>query len=110
MRSARTIRSIDPVGYVGSIFMHPFALALMAAMSGMPHPALMVATAAASRLVLCSCVERAFGLPRQPYWLVPLHDLISFAVFATSFLGSAVIWRGHSYRVLADGALKQEPS
>jgi ceramide glucosyltransferase len=110
MRSARTIRSIDPVGYVGTIFMHPFALALLAAMIGMPHPALMVATAVACRVVLCSCVERAFGLSRQPYWLVPLHDLISFAVFVSSFLGSAVVWRGHSYHVLADGALKQDPS
>jgi ceramide glucosyltransferase len=110
MRAARTIRSIDPVGYVGTIFVHPFVLALMAAMSGMPHPALMVATAVACRLVLCSCVERAFGLPRQPYWLVPLHDLISFGVFATSFAGSAVVWRGHSYRVLAGGALRQDPN
>ncbi|HEY7302080.1 MAG TPA: bacteriohopanetetrol glucosamine biosynthesis glycosyltransferase HpnI [Xanthobacteraceae bacterium] len=110
MRSARTIRSIDPVGYVGTIFMHPFTLALLAATIGMPHPALMIATAVACRVVLCSCVERAFGLPRQPYWLVPLHDLISFAVFVTSFLGSAVVWRGHIYRVLADGALKQDRS
>src|SRR5207237_10443041 len=62
MRSARTIRSIDPVGYIGSIFMHPFVLALLAAMSGMPHPALMIATAAACRVVLCSCVQRAFAL------------------------------------------------
>jgi ceramide glucosyltransferase len=110
MRSARTIRSIDPIGYIGTIFMHPFVLALMAAMSGMPQPALMVATAVASRLVLCSCVERAFELPRQPYWLVPLHDLISFGVFAASLVGSAVVWRGHSYRVLADGALRQDPN
>jgi ceramide glucosyltransferase len=110
LRSARTIRSIDPVGYIGAIFMHPFTLALMAAMTGIPHPALTIATAGAARLVLCSCVERAFGLPRQPYWLVPLHDVISFAIFVTSFLGSVVVWRGHSYRVLADGALKQDPS
>jgi ceramide glucosyltransferase len=110
MRSARTIRSIDPVGYVGTIFMHPFTLALLAALVGMPHPALMVATAVTSRLVLCSCVERAFGLPRQQHWLVPVHDLISFMIFVTSFLGSAVVWRGHSYRVLADGALKQDQS
>jgi ceramide glucosyltransferase len=110
LRSARTIRSVDPVGYIGTIFMHPFILAVMAAMTGMPHPALMIATATAARLVLCSCVEWAFGLPRQPHWLVPLHDVISFAIFVTSFLGSAVVWRGHSYRVLADGALKQDPS
>ena len=33
MRSARTIRSIDPIGYIGTIFMHPFVLALMAAIA-----------------------------------------------------------------------------
>jgi hypothetical protein len=31
-------------------------------------------------------------------------------VFVTSFFGAAVSWRGYKYRVLAGGALVQDPN
>jgi ceramide glucosyltransferase len=31
--------------------------------------------------------------------LVPVRDLLSFAVFVASFLGRDVNWRGHRYRL-----------
>jgi ceramide glucosyltransferase len=100
MRLAETIRSIDPVGYLGTIFMHPVPLALIAAVLGVPHAGVLLATSVACRLVLCATVERTFCLPRQHYWLVPLHDLVSFAVFATSTFFSLAARRGRGYRVL----------
>ena len=64
----------------------------------------------ACRTLLCKCIEHAFGLKRQPLWLLPLRDCLSFAVFVTSFFGAAVSWRGYKYRVLAGGALMQDPN
>jgi ceramide glucosyltransferase len=44
-------------------------------------------------------------LPRQNYWLVPVHDLIAFAIYVTSFFGATVYWRGADYRVASNGKL-----
>lgn len=108
MRSARTIRAIDPVGYVGLLFMHPLGLSLLAALGGMVHPLMLIIPAFTSRAILSASVEHAFDLDRQSLWLLTLHDIISFAVFACSFLGSAVTWRGRTFRVLRDGTLEND--
>ncbi|MGH6817741.1 MAG: bacteriohopanetetrol glucosamine biosynthesis glycosyltransferase HpnI [Methylovirgula sp.] len=105
LRTARTIKSIDPLGYCGTVITHPFALALLAAPFGGNDPLLLAAIALACRALLCRCVEHRFRLPRQPYGLIPMRDLLSFAVFALSFFGRSVSWRGYSYRVGSDGRL-----
>jgi ceramide glucosyltransferase len=107
IRSARTIRSIDPIGYVGSILTHPLPLALIAALLGAQGALLLAGVALACRVAMCLCVERAFALDRQPYWLIPLQDVMLFAVYAASFLGATVTWRGHKYRLASDGSLAQ---
>jgi ceramide glucosyltransferase len=112
VRWARTIRSIDPVGYAGSIVTHAFPLALLAAPIGIaagafaPATALGLAVAALGcRLALLWQVERAFGLPPQRYRLVPLRDLLSFTVFLASSFGRSASWKGRRYRFAADGSL-----
>lgn len=105
IRVARTIKSIDPVAYVGTIVTHPWPLALFALLSGSPAAALVAATVLLSRVTLCRCVEWRFDLPRQNYWLIPLQDLVAFGVYVTSFFGATVHWRGADYRVTADGTL-----
>jgi len=105
LRAARTVRSIAPIGYAGAILTHPFPLALIGASVG-GHYALFIAAAALGcRAILCACVERVFGLPRQPYWQIPSRDLLSFGVYIWSFFGMRVQWRGSRYRVAADGSL-----
>src|SRR5262245_59538495 len=106
LRWARTIRSIDPVGYTGSIVTHAFPWALIATVlgsgSGLFLPALGIAIAAlACRIALLWRVEHAYDLPRQDYWLVPLRDLLGFVVFIWSFFGRSVRWRGYRHRALA---------
>jgi ceramide glucosyltransferase len=59
----------------------------------------------ACRLALLRRVERAFGLPPESYWLVPLRDLLSFAVFVASFFGGDVRWKGRRYRLVSGGTL-----
>ena len=108
IRVARTIKNIDPIGYAGTILTHPWPLALLGMMSGSTAAALVAVAALASRVTLCRCVERRFGVPRENYWLIPLQDIIAFAVYVASFFGATVHWRGAEYRVAADGTLIEE--
>jgi ceramide glucosyltransferase len=105
IRVARTIKSIDPIAYAGTIITHPWPLALLALLCGNSAAALVTAIVLLARLTLCRCVEWRFDLPRQNYWLIPAQDLIAFGVYVTSFFGAKVHWRGADYRVTADGTL-----
>jgi ceramide glucosyltransferase len=109
LRWALTIRTIDPLGYFGWIITHAFPLALLALVLGGGWPALILAaTAVACRLGLVLAIERGYGLPRHPYWLIPVRDLLSFAVFVSGYVARDVSWRGNSYRLLAEGNLLSE--
>jgi ceramide glucosyltransferase len=106
LRWARTIRSIDPIGYAGSLVSHPVPWALLAVLLGAGSTALLPAVAVAIAAIACRMAvlrqaERAYRLPSQPHWLVPACDLLSFAVFAISFLNWEVSWRGHRFRMVA---------
>ena len=106
LRWARTIRSVDPAGYAGSLVTHPLAWALIAIAAGSPaFGATLGALAIASRMMLLRAVRGNFGLAAPPYWLVPARDLLSFAVFVWSFCGRELTWRGRSYRMRANGRL-----
>ena len=112
VRWARTIRSIDPVGYAGTIVTHAFPLALVAALAGIGPECLGPATALGAGIVSLGCrlvllwrVERAFGLPPQSYCLVPLRDLLSFAVFVSCFFGRSARWKGRRYGFVSGGTL-----
>jgi ceramide glucosyltransferase len=106
LRWARTIRSIDPAGYAGSILAHPLPWALLAVLVGGASTALwpaigIVLASIACRMALLQQVEQAYALPPQAYWLVPARDLLSFVLLVSSFLGRGVSWKGHRYRMVA---------
>jgi ceramide glucosyltransferase len=106
MRFARTIRSIDPIGYAGSIVAFPLPLALMAALLGSSGTLDLLAAVLASRIILCSSVTRVFRLAAQAYWLIAIQDLISFVVYVGSFFGTRAGWERKSYRVLKNDRLR----
>ncbi|MCJ2111746.1 bacteriohopanetetrol glucosamine biosynthesis glycosyltransferase HpnI [Methylobacterium sp. E-025] len=110
LRWNRTIRNVDPAGYAGSIVTHAFPIALIAAL--MPEAGAtalgVAALALACRIILSMRLERAFGIGPHPYWLLPIRDILSFANFSWSFVSGAVTWKGHDYRVVADGTLIPE--
>lgn len=106
LRWARTVRSIDPSGYAGSLVSHALPWALIAALLGAGSaaalPAVLIALAAiACRMALLRQVEHAYALPPQTYGLLPAGDLLSFAVFVISFLNWEVSWRGRRLRMVA---------
>ena len=54
MRYARTIKNIDPAGYLGGVILHPFPLALLAALiGGGGHAIALAAIALTCRMALC---------------------------------------------------------
>jgi ceramide glucosyltransferase len=107
LRWSRTIRTIDPLGYLGSVLTHPLAFALLAsAFSGASWwSMLLVLMALCTRLALKLQLDRALGQTWRDLWLIPLWDLASFAIFMTSFLSKRVVWRGYPFNVGRDGLL-----
>jgi ceramide glucosyltransferase len=100
VRWALTVRRIDPTGYAGWGLSHAFPLALIAFCLGGGLPALaLAAVGLASRAGLLLAIQRAYGLPAHPYWLIPVRDLLSFAVFIAGFAGRTVTWKGRRFRL-----------
>ena len=109
LRWTRTIRLVNPAGHVGSFVTHGFAFALLAAVFLGFNPASLgiLALALAARLVLKNRIDGHFGTYAGPYWLMPLRDLLSFAVFLVSLFGETVHWRGTHFAVEPSGAMSQ---
>jgi ceramide glucosyltransferase len=109
LRWTRTIRMVNPGGHLGSFITHGFVFALMsAALLDFNTVSLaVVALTLAARLFLKSRIDGLFGTYAGPYWLMPLRDLLSFAVFVISLFGETVHWRGTHFAVEPSGAMSQ---
>jgi ceramide glucosyltransferase len=107
LRWSRTIRTIDPAGHLGSVLTHPFAFALFAiALSGAAMWTWPLTLAALfARLALKLQLDRALGQASGDLWLLPVWDLVCFAIFVGSFFSTRVLWRGFEFKVGRDGLL-----
>jgi ceramide glucosyltransferase len=107
LRWARTIFTVDPVGYVGSGVTHALPLSLIgAALRGFDAWGIAaVLTALACRLFLKFRLTREFELPSPNYSLTLARDILSFAVYFASFWSTRVSWRGRDFTVGRDGTM-----
>ena len=107
LRWARTIFTVDPLGYVMSGVTHPVPLALMgAALRGFDAWGLAaILSALTCRLFLKYRLTREFELPNPDYALLFARDILSFAVYFVSFWSTRVAWRGQDFTVARDGTL-----
>jgi ceramide glucosyltransferase len=107
LRWSRTIRSIDPAGHLGSVLIHPLALALLGLMlSGASAWSwILVLVAVAARVTLKLRSDRALRQPHRDLWLLPIWDIVSFAIFVASFFSTRVVWRGFSFNVDDEGLM-----
>jgi ceramide glucosyltransferase len=107
LRWARTIRMIAPAGFVGSLVTQPLAPAVAAmALGVLPWAApTTLALVLLARAVMVRMVDRALRLPPTPLWLIPVRDVLSFAVFVASFLSRRVAWRDRTFHIGRDGRL-----
>jgi ceramide glucosyltransferase len=107
LRWARTIRLVAPAGFAGLVVTFPVPLALLALCLGAePIPAAaMTVVALLVRGLTARRIDRALRLKSAPLWLLPVRDLLSFAVFIASFLGRSIAWRDRRFRIGPEGQL-----
>jgi ceramide glucosyltransferase len=107
LRWARTVRTITPAGFAGSILTHAVAIAgLGAAATGFDLTScIFLVISLALRWVTAGVIAGALGLTTAKLWLLPARDALSFAVFVASFFGRAVFWRGQVFQVEPSGRM-----
>jgi len=111
LRWARTIRTVRPLGYAGTIVTMPmpWAVAVLLASGFSPAGWLALAAAIALRLSMQLAVRRTFRLEAVPaFWWIPVREILSFSVWVASHLGQAVLWKRNRFRVSTDGRLHEE--
>jgi ceramide glucosyltransferase len=111
LRWARTMRSIRPVGYAPSFITYalPVSFVYLVASSFSALGTVVFGGALALRLAVHYAARRSLGLSgRAAPWLVPVRDALCFVVWAMSFLGRTVRWRGQELSVRPGGRLSME--
>src|SRR4051812_21177174 len=109
LRWTRTIRTLNPWGHLGSVVTFALPLALMAAvlLDFSVFSLAVLGLALATRLFLKMRIDAIFGASAGPFWLLPLRDLLSFAVFVASQFGETVHWRGNRFSIEPSGVLSE---
>ena len=107
LRWARTVRLMAPAGFAGSIVTHAVAIAALAVpICGFSLTSLgFLAMSCALRWASAVTIARVLRLPMTGLWLLPLRDLLSFAVFVGSFCGRNVAWRDQLFRIEPNGLI-----
>jgi len=112
LRWARTYRASRPKGFAGYGITHlvPFSLLLLIAEGPNALSLSVLGSAVMVRWGLAYVLHRRVIQSRQ--WLkwlvlVPIKDILGFGIWAWSFTGRKVHWRGAEYRILKDGKLRQ---
>ncbi len=108
LRTARTIKLIDPLGYAGSIHRTPDSVRGSRCASRRPRCSIPALSFPRGCLTVCLAAERVFSIPRQSYWLPLFYDALFIVVYVASFFGAHVTWRGERFRLAADGSLVQD--
>jgi ceramide glucosyltransferase len=112
LRWARTVRACRPAGYAGAFITHGTAFALLFlastafAPSGWAVAATMVALRLATALLIAERYTRDPNILRY-LPLLPAGDLLSFALYITSYCGNRISWRGERFRLLRGGKLEK---
>ena len=102
LRWARTVRDARPGGYIGLVFTHGLAWALLNVLaSGLSPVSLwLLALSFFLRLSLAMTVGAQVLGDHQvlpALWLLPLRDLVAMANWAGGFAGNTIVWRGQRF-------------
>lgn len=118
VRWARGIRVTCPGKYWGLLltFPTPWALALCLAGGIRLWTAIVFALTLLLRWLIAWDVQRRLAAPlagrfpsaehRLHLYLLPLRDLLSFAVWSAGLLGNRITWRGQQFKLRRDGRLE----
>ena len=111
VRWARTVRLCRPASFIGLLFTHGLPWALLAA--AVAPSASIAAAYLLAYLVLRSIMAWVVGIwginddvLRRRFWLIPVRDLLNFAVWLAGFVSNRVTWGGLEY-VMKDGKMME---
>lgn len=110
LRWGRSTCISRPWGYRGLILTYGTATALLALLAwGFSPFAWWLLAATMFFRFLPVFLVGVFGLKDRMlaryFWLVPIRDLVTFGIWAASFIGDEIHWRGVNFRVLPGGQL-----
>ena len=107
LRWARTVRLVQPAGYLGSVIVHFTPLAVIgAALTGFAGWSVAALVALVLfRQIQAYVASRLLAARPGPLWLLPIRDLLSFGVFFAGIFGDRVEWRGNRLRVRRNGVI-----
>jgi ceramide glucosyltransferase len=105
LRWNRSTRRSRKMGYVGQVLANPLPLALfLVALQPRSWPVLvgsaLLRAWTAFEVAVLTLRERP---SLRPWLLLPLQDLLSFALWIAGFFGHTIRWRGRRYRLFRDG-------
>lgn len=106
LRWARTVKSVEPTGFVLSAMQHPlfFAALNVGVSGGAPWAWAMFAAAWAGRAGFAHLTDRALGVPSGfTAWFLPFRDLFSVTVMIASYRTRRVAWRGRTLQAARPG-------
>ena len=106
LRWARTVKSVEPTGFMLSAMQHPlFFAALNVGVSGGADWAwALFAAAWAGRAGFAHLTDRALGVPSGfTAWFLPFRDLFSITVMIASYRTRRVAWRGRTLHAARPG-------
>ncbi len=107
LRWARTIRICQPLPYFMSILNNASVWPVLWMIID-PEAALCAAGFLFFRMITAIHLQSRLTQSNKHlscFWLAPVSDLLGVAVWALSFVGNTVIWRGQRLRVRSDGRL-----
>jgi ceramide glucosyltransferase len=113
MRWARSVRDSRPLGYLGLLATYPLPWALLAAVAsgGSLASLALLSLAVLARLSAALMVGGGLLGDRavvRDVWLVPLRDCVGLLLWAWSYAGDTVVWRGERMRVRGGRLLREE--
>ncbi len=112
LRWARTVRTVQPVGYALSFVTYLLPMSILVGIGiesffewGMLS-CLPVLVALILRIILHYVVNYSLRInSSNSVWLVPIRDILSFGIWAVSFFGGSVQWKNQALMVKNNGQL-----
>jgi ceramide glucosyltransferase len=112
LRWARTIRVCKPLPYAFSILSNATLWPLLwVVMQPGKWSLITFAVCLFVRMVMAQMLQKRLspaGGQSCFWWLVPVKDLLQFAIWMSAFFGNHIVWRGHRFRLQRDGRLVRD--
>ena len=115
LRWSKTLRVCRPAGYAGAFITHGFALSLIFLCSvgfqsagWFAVSAILLIRISVSLFITLRCTGDRNVLRFLP--LLPLSDCLNFVLYAMSYFGDEIVWRGERFQLLKSGELRKRAS